>query len=508
MSARFTVIVAAVLALTVATPALAQKAKDTLRIALNDLVPVIDGYTLGAGEGAMFRASIYQMLIAFDERGEKFVPVLAKSFTRVNDVTIEFELRDNIKFHNGNAFDASDVKYTYDFLIDPATKVLFKGRYTFIKRVEVLGPYKVRIVMQEPSATDLGDLAYQMPVYDAETHGKLEDKGDYGRTAVGTGPYRMVYIDRNKGILTERYDGYAGDTQNFRAPIRYVHGVSIPDRQTQKAQLITGGVDVLRRITPDDAKEIASSGFDSPITPGGILMYVTLDAVGRSSNKIMMDERVRKAFIMAVDRDLIVQTLVPGGKDEKALDAICFKPHQACMPSRAPYPYDPAQAKRLLAEAGYPNGFDLTLHAYSQVKDIAEAIAGALRQVGIRASVESLPISVYVKKRSQGEFTAFVGTYPTTSQPDVANIWNFFFSGDRDYWHDDFINKVAEEGSREIDVSKRAKLYTPALDRVNELAYVMPIADLPVQWAVHRDVAILPNLLSIMDATISDFAWK
>ena len=148
------------------------------------------------------------------------------------------------------------------------------------------------------------------------------------------------------------------------------------------------------------------------------------------------------------------------------------------------------------------------MHAYSQVKDIAEAITGALRKVGIRASVESLSISVYVKKRSQGEFTAFVGTYPTTSQPDVANIWNFFFSGDRDYWRDDVINKVAEEGSREIDVSKRAKLYTPALDRVNELAYVMPIADLPVQWAVHRDVAILPNPLSIMDATISDFAWK
>jgi peptide/nickel transport system substrate-binding protein len=499
----------ACLGVAAALPAAAQKSQNTLRLALNDLVPVIDTYTLGAGEAATFKSGIYETLIVLDERKGTFEPQLAKSYKRIDNVTLEFDLKQGVKFHNGNRFDAQDVKYTLDYLRDPASKVQFKGRYNFIKSVEVLSPYKVRVTMVQPYATDLSAFAYLLSIYDAETYEALDNKADYGRTANGTGPYKLVYIDRNNGIMAERVSHPGDDPKSPHDRIKRIHGIPIPDAQTRIAQILTGGVDVLRRIGPDEARELSGKpGIATTLTPGGILMYVTLDAIGRSPNKVMTDERVRKAFIMAIDVPSIVKNLVPGGDRKKPLTAICFKPLVACAPSEGPYPYNPSEAKRLLAEAGYPDGFDLTLHTYVQVRDIGEAIAGELRKVGIRASVEALPSSVYVKKRSEGDFTAFVGTFPTDNQPDTANLWDFFFAGDRDYWHDDVIHKIAAEGGREVDVAKRTALYTPALDRVNERAYILPIIDLPVQWAHGKDVQILENPHSVASTNIGDFAWK
>ena len=490
-------------------PALAQKSEDTIRLAVNDPFNTIDSYTIGHEESNTFIRVLYQHLISFDEYKKTWVPVLAKSFKRVDSKTLEFDLREGIKFHNGNPFNADDVKYLIEYLIAPDSKVMFKDRYSWIKGVEILSPYKIRIHQNNSFSTDLGTLAYRIRIYDKETHEPLAEKSDYGRVAIGTGPYKLVSLDRNKGALVERTDNQFSDLPYFKTPVKRVQGVFLPDKQTRIAQLMTGGIDLMRNIGPDEAQALAGNpNLGVTATSSATILYATLDAVGRSGNKIMTDERVRKAFIMAVDREKIVRALVPGGDKAYMMRSICLPTMLGCSPTTDPIKYDPEGAKKLLAEAGYPNGFDLQVDAFEPVKYVAEAITGDLRKVGIRASVQPLNSTVYVKKRGDGEFTAFVGNYPTGTHPDMATMWDFFFAGNRDYWKDSFIDKVYAEGNQEFDDAKRAALYTPALNRVNEKAYILPISEMPMLWAHGKDVVVSENVLSASSPVLGDFAFK
>ena len=497
------------LAALVAAPVAAQKSEDTIRLAVNDPFNTLDSYVIGHEEANTFNRVLYQHLINYDEYNKKWVGILAKSFKRINPTTLEFELRDDIKYHNGNPFNADDVKYTVGYLVDPATKVPFKDRYSWIKEVEVLAPHKIRIHGTSPFSTDLGALAYRIRIYDKETHEPMQDKTDYGRLGIGTGPYRLVSLDRNKGALVERTTNQFPDGNYFPSPVKRVQSVFIPDKQTRVAQLLTGGIDLIRNVGPDEAQALAGNpNLGVTTTASGVILYVTFDAKGRSASKLMTDERVRKAFIMAVDRHTIVRNLVPGGDKAHIAKAICLPSVFGCAPTTDVYPYDPAQAKKLLADAGYPNGVDIVIDVFEPMRVYAEAIAGEVRKAGFRASVQPLPSTVYIKKRADGELTTFVGNYPTGTHPDMATLWDFFFAGPRDYWSDDFINKAYADGNLEFDDAKRTAIYTPALNRVNEKAYILPISEIPMMWAHAKDVKVNENPLAASAPVLGDFAWK
>ncbi len=199
---RFAALAAALAS--VATPALAQKSQDTLRIAIVSPFAVLSTYDLPHEESGMIHRDVYDYLMRYDEHNKKFIPALAKSWTRINDTTLEFELRDDIKFHNGNKFDADDVKATVDYITDPKSKITYASRYNWVKQIEVLGPHKMRVHSNEPVATDLNTLAYRFQIWDGEVLNKLSDKADYGRVSpVGTGLYKVTNYDR-QGITLER----------------------------------------------------------------------------------------------------------------------------------------------------------------------------------------------------------------------------------------------------------------------------------------------------------------
>ncbi len=492
-----------------AAPASAQKAQDTIRLAINDMFPSSDPYNFPYDENSQFYRTAYQTLVSFDEHNGKFVPILAKSFTRIDPTTIEFELRDGVTFHNGDAFTADDVKTTFMWASDPKTRLRFTDNYNWIKDVEVLGPHKLRIHGHKANSEDMGKLAYSLSILDGKLLAGLDNKADYGRVSpVGTGPYKINYVDRNKGILVERYDRYGSEKEHYRAPVKFVHGLPIPDRATQRAQIMTGGVEILRNVEVDDAKALANvPNITVTPTPSGELLYVTLDAAGRSANKAMSDLRVRKAFFMAIPREQIVKNFVPGGERAEIPDAICFKETIACKPTTKPWAYDPAEAKKLLAEAGFKDGLDLELTCAEPSRQVAEAIAGELRKVGFKATVRPLDAGLRHKMRGDGELTAFFAFYPTSADPDTANVMSFFFGADRDYTNDPAIAKAWAEGEKEFDLAKRSQIYTPVLDRINQQAYVYPLSEMPIVYAHTKDVAILPNQLSQGEIRIGDFTW-
>jgi peptide/nickel transport system substrate-binding protein len=292
------------------------------------------------------------------------------------------------------------------------------------------------------------------------------------------------------------------------APIAHVIVSPMPDRQTQIAQFMTGNVDLIRNPTADAARDLASvPGTEITLRHNGMLMYVTLDAMGRSDNKVMKDQRVRKAFMMAIDRKELAKTVIPGGEIALLLDGICVPDDVGCVSSTKPPDFDPAGAKKLLAEAGYPDGFDLELDAHEPIKEIAEAIAGMVRKIGIRASVRPLPLTLYVRLRGEGKFTAFLGFYPTNAQPDMDNLFDFFFQGNRDYWDDPVIKEAERAGAVEFDEEKRSAIYETGIDEVNKMNDILPVADLPMVFVHSKDVAVRENLLTPIDTQIVDYQW-
>src|SRR5262249_17308621 len=130
-------------------PASAQKAKDEMRLAINDMFPTVDPYVFPLDEAGVWYRILYQPLAAFLEKEQKFLPAIAKSWSSPSPGVYEFELRDDVYFHSGNHLTADDIVYTLNFFADPARKIRFKARYDWFKPVEKLGEYKVRITAKD-----------------------------------------------------------------------------------------------------------------------------------------------------------------------------------------------------------------------------------------------------------------------------------------------------------------------------------------------------------------------
>ncbi len=193
MSIRTAAIAGLVGILTAINPAAAQKSADTIRIAVNDMFPVVDPYNFPQDEQTSFNISVYQGLISYDEHNGKYVNTLAKSWKRIDDKTLEFEIKEGVKFHNGETLTAEDFKATYDWAKDPKTRIRFKQNFDWVDRVEVLAPNKFRLYSVEVNQGDMARLAYSMKVLNKKALESIESGTEYGRLVpFGTGSYKVV----------------------------------------------------------------------------------------------------------------------------------------------------------------------------------------------------------------------------------------------------------------------------------------------------------------------------
>jgi peptide/nickel transport system substrate-binding protein len=481
-----------------------------VRYAVSNPFSVLSNYHLPLDESAVLYKKIYEPLIGFDEYKQKWVPRLASAWRTVSPGVYEFDLRQDIKFHNGNKFDAQDVRRTLLYAADPAVKLTFKQRYSWVKDVEILSPYKIRIIAKKPRSDDLELLAFRINIWDAETMDKLSDIADYGRVSpVGTGIYKAVQVDRNTGVIVERYDDFKTDPEE-KAPTKRIHAIPMPDRQTQVAQLLTGGVDLLRGIGPDTAKEldrhpnIDVTNIASPST-----FYFALDSAGVSGNKALTDKRVRRAIFMSIDRDNLIKHLVPGSEVATKLEALCYKTTIDCKYSVKAPDYDPAGAKKLLAEAGYPNGFEFEYNVFSPYIQLGEAIAGDLRKNGIIARIQSVDISLYRRKQGQGQIQGLSVLSPSASHPAASNILNIFFSGPAfQYYNDQRIQEAMDAAGSEFDDAKRADYYSKVFDLANSESYIFPVTSIPTVYAHTKDIKIVPDRYAAGDVWATSYTYK
>jgi peptide/nickel transport system substrate-binding protein len=494
----------------VASPAFAQKSKNTLRIGFYDPISIVDATYDPKPETGFLSRAVYDNLLAYDRKTGEFKPSLAKSWKRIGAKTIEFKLRDDVKFHNGSEFDADDVVYTINWMADPKVKFRIKTRYLWIKNAEKIDKYTVHVHTKRPSASALARFAISTPIYPSDVHGALKVKSTFGKKGIGTGPYMVESVDPNKGVILIVNPNYKhGGPWRPAGTIKRIHAVPMPDVQTQTAQLLTGGLDAMYRVPKDQLDALRSNpNLAVTVQKGQLFYYMAMDSIGKSGNKALSDKRVRKALMMAVNRNGIRKSLIPGGTEQKQMNAMCQAWQLGCGFSSAPPTYDPAAAKKLLAEAGYPKGFDVEITT-TLPRVIASAIAGDLRKVGVKAKVDKLTFGAYRKKQRQGKIQILVNQWASGGIPDVQSTATFFHGkGARNYYGDKIISQTIPKAEAAFVDAERRKIYTTLFDRNNSEAYMMPITPNPPSFLHTKDLVIKGGEIETFGASPIGMAWR
>jgi peptide/nickel transport system substrate-binding protein len=482
--------------------AFAQKAKDTVRIAVEQPIQGLDPIYDPQPQATLMNSAVFDSLMWYDDAKREFGGLLAQSWKRVDDRTIEFTLKQGVKFHDGSEFDADDAVYTIAHVIDPKTNFRFKeNRFGWIESAEKLGKYQMRVRSKEIYAPFLQSVAVSLPIYPSDLHEKLESKPAFGKNAIGSGPYRVVSVSDNAGVQLEQSVGftqgkYADGTElKLAGGIKTLQFLPIPDKQTQVAQMLVGNLEIMYEVNPDQAENLRSNpNLKILAYPSVQFSYIAPDVANRSGIGVFKDPRVREAIFRAVDREAMKKAFVPKEMwdTEPLPGGMCHKWHVACDYTVPLVGYDPEKSKALLKEAGYENGFDLVLGNWGATTPQSQAVAGYLRAVGIRASVNSMPFNVYNKVRDDGQIQTFVGFWDNGGgQPDVNGTARFFFDpSPRNYTHDAKLAELAEAGYRELDIEKRKVIYRELFNRVTEQLYFFPLMPMPALVVHHKDVVL------------------
>ena len=470
----------------------------TLNVGLLDSYSHINPTISPGGEMQVMARAVLDTLMIFNKDTGKFEPSLGLSFKRLNPTTWQYKLRQDVKWHDGAPFTAEDVAYSINWAIDKKNKFPAKlPRFGWAKGAEVVDKYTVNVMTKRPFAPTPARLAVTWSIFPKHAHSQYKQQGEYGKKMIGTGPYRVIQVDKNKGVIFERYKGY--NLQNAVAPTPTIERVvfkSIPDGQAQVAQLLTGGLDVTRVFTKDLADRLAQNpNLKATAVNSFRYHYLTLDAAGRSGIKALTDIRVRKAIAHAIPREELRTQVISGGKAVIPLNAPCLPDQVGCKVTTSPPDFNLAKAKALMKEAGYENGFKMTLTSLAESMSVNQALTGYLRKIGIRAETQRVPIVALRKLRAQGKFNAVVGIYGSGGIPDVSPVFTFYWSGKgrpRDYHFDDAITKIGKQAKANFDVAARNRMYQQAFDRNNEMTYAIPFASAPTNL-IHTKDLIIPN---------------
>jgi peptide/nickel transport system substrate-binding protein len=467
-------IVAALLAFTAAPAAFAEKATDTLRIVWRDAIPNIDPYYNQLRVGLIVAHHYLDTLVYRDPVDFKIKPQLAKSWKLVDDLTIEFELRDDVKFHNGDKFTADDVVYTISTVSSPDGKVIVPSNYNWIAKAEKLGDYAVRVTLKKPFPAALEYFALVTPIWPKDYRTKVGADG-FAKAPVGTGPYRIAKVDGVAQIDLERNDAYF-DGPKGKPKISKIVIRAVPDAATEMTELLSGRADWIWNFNPDQFDAVSRMPNLQAVRSETMRIgYLGLDAAGRSgANNPLTKPEVRQAIFHAIDRETFTRQLVQG--TARVLHATCYPTQFGCDADAAvKYDYNPAKAKELLAKAGYPEGFKTEIVTYVLTSWEA-AIQGYLKAVGIDAKINHLQVAAAVEKNQRGEAPIYFSNWGSYSINDVSAVLPVFFGGGADDMaRDPELIRLVQEGGATNDPEARRKAYSAVIRRSTEQAYTLPL---------------------------------
>jgi peptide/nickel transport system substrate-binding protein len=294
-------------------------------------------------------------------------------------------------------------------------------------------------------------LAGPVVIHPNEYYEKVGPKG-MNEKPVGSGPYRVTNHVFGKSITLEKNPDYFKDS-----PKGQVKGVQkieiriIPDRQTQLAELLSGGVEFVMNVRKDQADQVKSVPNLQVVSGETMrIAFLHFNAQEASAFAPLKDVRVRRALNHAIDRESMVKNLV--GESARVIHTICFPSQFGCTDEGAPrYEYNVQKAKQMLAEAGYPNGFEVPLVAYRE-RDQTEAMIGYLKAVGVKANLSFLQYAAMREQVRANKVGLAHQTWGSFSVNDVSASTPYYFGmADDDMTHDKEVKALLDTGGNSVD---------------------------------------------------------
>jgi peptide/nickel transport system substrate-binding protein len=501
---------AAALLLTLAAPAaLAQEFK----LAMSSPPTSMDPHFYYLTPNVNVSAHIFETLVTMDP-DMHIVPGLAESWSLVNNLTWEFKLRKGVKFHDGSELTAEDVAWTID---RPATIVGSPGKFDIFTRAiinkRIIDPYTIRFTTREPYPLMLADMATVFIVSKKATMGVASDDFASGKGMVGTGPFKFVKFLRDDRLELERNDAYWGKKAAWsQVTLRF-----IPNGATRVAALLAGDVQAIENVpTPDLARIRADASLGLYAKVSQRLIFLELDGVRDNSPFVtdkdgkplaknpMKDLRVRQAMSMAINREAIKDRVMEG---LSAPTANLVAPALGGFnPALTIVKYDPEGAKKLLAQAGYPNGFGLTIHTpnnrYVNDEKIAQTVAQMFARVGIATKVEGSPMAVFATHVAKHEYSINLfgwgaGTGDSSSPLRSLLACESAERGFGGFNHQRYCNPKMDEllvkALGTVDDSARVKLLQDAAALGLNDVGIIPLHQQVTTWAARKGYAYTPR---------------
>ena len=379
----------------------------------------LDPHFAAVASNIAVSAHFFDALVNVDPAG-RYVPGLAVSWNPVDATTWEFKLRPGVKFHDGSELTADDVVFSLE---RPAKVLNSPGPFTsytkMIASMQVVNPLTLRIKTSEPYAPLPGDLSSVYIVSKKAAANASTEDFNTGKALVGTGPFSFGAFKRGESITMNRHAAYWGEKSPWdKVTLRFI--TADPARV---AALLSGDVDIIEAVPPADMPRLkADSKLSIKQRPTWRTLFLHLNhaAAGKSAwftdkagqpleQNPLKDIRVREALSKGLNRQGLVQVALDGFATPAAqligIGLVGFNPNLKGTDG-----YDPEGAKKLLAEAGYPNGFGITLAApnnrYINDEQVAQAVAQLWSRIGVQTKVVTMPMATYVPKMRNGEFGA------------------------------------------------------------------------------------------------------
>jgi len=446
----------AALAVSCASP----EARNSLVFAPSADATTLDPHNTTDSQSDQVIWMIYNALIRYDEN-MKFVPDLALGWKVSEDeVTWTFELRKGVRFHDGAPFDAHAVKASFERVLDPEQGHNRRDLFAPIDRIVVVDEFTVSVITRYP----FGAFEPMMAHVSAAVVSP-------GKENSGTGPYKLRSWRKDLELVLERNEDYWGE----KGQLDTIVYRPIPEAASRVIALESGDVDVITQIPPADLKRLES---DPDVVVNKTLSIGSQQFRFHCRRKPFTDPRVRRAISYAIDRRSILENLMPGMAEPSTGP---LTPRIRGRADLGEIPYDLEKAKKLLAEAGYPEGFSTkitTTPRYNMGVELAQAMAAQLEKVGIKAEIEVLewgtirqywggllpedcPLDIFIMGAGASSADADWGLRPIfRTQERNENNYGYYSNAEFD--------DVIERAMREIDVEPRNALYR----RAQEIVYL------------------------------------
>jgi len=432
---------------------------------------------------------LFDPLIRFTKDFD-FEPRIAKTFARVDDNTFRFTLRDDVTFHSGNKLTADDVVWTFNRLKDSSD---FKGIFSPYRAINKVDDYTVEIVSYEPYPLVLQTATYIFPMdsqfYSGKENGKdksaiIKHGSSFASThASGSGPFTVAYREQGIKIVFERFDDY----WDKKSPgnVDKLTLTPIKENATRVAALLSGDIDLIHPVAPNDQKRVTDTAGVELTTVQGtrIIMF----QMNQNSNVALKDVRVRQAIVHAINNEAIVKKIMKGFATTASQQSPSgYAGHN---PSLAPR-YDLKKARQLMKQAGYEDGFKLTMmspnNRYVNDAQISQTLSAMLSKIGIKVDLKTMPTAQYWPEFDKCAADMMMMGWHSDTE-DSANFSEFLFMT-RDaktgrgayncgHYSNPKVDELVNAANIETDANKRSEM----LQEVEQILYD-EAAFVPLHW--------------------------